>query len=93
MLLPINHPDKGFAGEVPELKIGCECRKPKPGMLLKAARDFNIDLSASWMIGDGKNDIEAGKNAGCKTALIGEDDYGQDKEVSSVLDFVNEILC
>lgn len=88
-----HHPDKGFAGEVTELKIDCECRKPKPGMLLKAARDFNIDLKQSWMIGDGQNDIKAGKIAGCKTVLIGVDDYGQDKTVSSVLDFVNKVLC
>ncbi len=56
-----HHPDKGFAGERIELKIDCDCRKPKPGMLIKAAKDFNIDLSRSWMVGDGKNDIGAGK--------------------------------
>ena len=67
-----HHPDKGFEGEVPELKIDCECRKPKPGMLLKAAEELNIDLNASWMIGDSNRDIEAGKNAGCKTISIGE---------------------
>ena len=55
-----HHTDKGFEGEVPELKIDCDCRKPKPGMLLKAAEDFNIDLSQPWMVGDGKNDIVAG---------------------------------
>ncbi len=65
-----HHPDKGFEGEIPELKIDCECRKPKPGMLLRAAEDFNIDLSESWMIGDGKNDVLAGQKAGCRTALI-----------------------
>ena len=71
-----HHPDKGFTGEIPELKIDCECRKPKPGMLLKAAEDFNIDLSSSWMIGDSERDVQAGKNAGCETALIvhGEED-------------------
>ena len=68
-----HHPHKGYDGEVPELKIDCDCRKPKPGMLLKAAEDFNIDLNQSWMIGDGENDIIAGKNAGCKTALIGNE--------------------
>ena len=82
-----HHPDKGFEGEVPELKIDCDCRKPKPGMLVKAAEDFNIDLSQSWMVGDGKNDIEAGKNAGCHTALIGTEDFGQEITVSSLLDF------
>ena len=87
-----HHPDKGFVGEVPELKIDCDCRKPKPGMLLKAAEDFNIDLSLSWMIGDGNHDIGAGKNAGCHTALIGNEDYGQEMTVDSLLDFVNKII-
>lgn len=87
-----HHPDKGFAGEVEELKIVCECRKPKAGLLLQAAKDFNIDLSQSWMIGDSENDVLAGKNAGCKTALLGETDYGQNLQVTSLLDFVKEIL-
>ena len=87
-----HHPDKGFAGEVEELKIVCECRKPKAGLLLQAAKDFNIDLSQSWMIGDSENDVLAGKNAGCKTALIGETDYGQNLQVLSLLDFVKEVL-
>ena len=87
-----HHPDKGFAGEVGELKIVCECRKPKAGLLLQAAKDFNIDLSQSWMIGDSENDVLTGKNAGCKTALISETDYGQNLQVTSLLDFVKEIL-
>ena len=70
-----HHPDKGFDGEIKELKIDCDCRKPKPGMLLKAAKDWHIDLSKSWMIGDDKNDILAGQNAGCRTILIGEKNY------------------
>ena len=65
-----HHPDKGFEGEIKELKIDCECRKPKPGMLLKAAEKFNIDLNKSWIIGDSENDLIAGKNAGCKTVYI-----------------------
>ena len=69
-----HHPHKGFAGERPELKIDCDCRKPKPGLLLKAAEDFNIDLSKSWMIGDGDNDIKAGEAAGCKTMLLNDGD-------------------
>ncbi len=60
-----HHPDKGFPGEIPELKIDCDCRKPKPGLLLKAACDFNIDLHQSWMIGDDDRDMEAGRRAGC----------------------------
>lgn len=87
-----HHPDKGFEGEIPELKISCSCRKPKPGMLLQAAKDFNIDLAASWMIGDDQRDILTGKNAGCHTALIGTQDYGQDETVASLLAFVNKIF-
>ncbi len=67
-----HHPDKGFEGERIEYKIECECRKPKPGLLLQAAEKYNIDLSQSWMIGDGTNDVEAGRRAGCKVARIGE---------------------
>lgn len=84
-----HHPHKGYAGEVMDLKIDCECRKPKPGMLLRAAEKFNIDLSASWMIGDSESDIKAGKAAECRTALIGTEDFGQDKTVGSLLEFVD----
>lgn len=83
-----HHPHKGFEGEIPELKIDCSCRKPKPGMLLQASEAFNIDLNQSFMIGDGKNDVEAGKAAGCKTVLIGDARFGQDLTVDSVADFV-----
>jgi len=86
-----HHPHKGYEGEIPELKFDCDCRKPKPGMLLRAAQDFNIDLSASWMIGDGENDIKAGKAAGCRTALIGEDEYGQDTTGESLLSIIEQI--
>lgn len=79
-----HHPHKGFEGEIPELKVECECRKPKPGMLLQAAKDFNIDLSKSWMIGDSDNDILAGENAGCFTARVTEKD--------SLYDIVERIL-
>ncbi|RKY83132.1 hypothetical protein DRQ11_13505, partial [candidate division KSB1 bacterium] len=48
----------------------CDCRKPKPGMLFRAAKDFNIDLKRSFMIGDKATDIKAGKEAGCRTILI-----------------------
>lgn len=52
------------------LGYNCDCRKPKPGLLFRAAREHSIDLSASWMIGDILNDVEAGNAAGCKTILI-----------------------
>lgn len=88
-----HHPDKGFEGEIPELKFDCECRKPKPGMIFKAAEAFNIDLSQSWMVGDGKNDILAGKNAGCMTTLIGTEDFGQDMTVNSLHEFVEKWIA
>lgn len=89
-----HHPHKGYEGEIPELKIECECRKPKPGMILKAAKDFNIDLSNSWMIGDSENDILAGKNAGCKTALISsnnQNSFGEDANISELSEILNII--
>ncbi len=64
-----HHTDKGFSGERPEYKCDCDCRKPKPGLLLQAAKDFNIDLSQSYMIGDSDRDVKAGKNAGVKEAI------------------------
>lgn len=87
-----HHPHKGYEGERPELKFDCECRKPKPGMLLKAAQEFNIDLAQSWMIGDGENDIKAGMNAGCKTALIGKSAFGQTLNVQSLKEFVDKYI-
>ena len=56
------HPGKGLSD--------CDCRKPKPGMLLRAARELPIDLSQSWMIGDRWRDVDCGHAAGCKTVLI-----------------------
>ena len=87
-----HHPDKGYEGEVAELKFDCACRKPKPGMLLRAAKDFNINLEESWMVGDSESDIKAGRAAGCRTALVGGEDYGQDVTVVSVADFVEHFV-
>lgn len=64
-----HHTDKGFEGERPEYKFDCDCRKPKPGLLLQAAKDFNIDLSQSYMIGDSDRDVKAGENAEVKASL------------------------
>lgn len=90
-----HHPHKGYVGEIVELKIDCDCRKPKPGMLIKAAEDYNIDLNNSWVIGDSKNDILAGKNAGCKTVFI-ENEREQladaDVVVNSLLQFVENYI-
>lgn len=89
-----HHPHSGYEGEVKELKIDCDCRKPKPGMMLKAAEDLNIDLNQSYMVGDGENDIKAGKAAGCKTVLLNTECeyYGQDICVAGLKDFVDQYL-
>ncbi len=88
-----HHPDKGFDGEILELKIECDCRKPKSGMLLKASKDLNIDLSKSWMIGDSENDILAGKNAGCKTVLLSskQESYNEDLKKSNLKEAIEAI--
>lgn len=94
-----HHPHKGYVGEVAELKIECECRKPKAGMLINAVKDFNIDLEKSYMIGDSENDIKAGHIAGCKTVLVSgegsahqEGDYGQTYTMRSLEEFVKRCL-
>lgn len=82
-----HHPDKGFEGERLEYKFECDCRKPKPGLFLQAAADFNIDLSQSYMIGDSERDVEAGSNAGCKKSIIIEKNmpYGLLNEIKKIL--------
>ena len=91
-----HHPDKGFRGEINSLKINCDCRKPKPGMLINASQEFNIDLSASWMIGDGERDIQAGRKAGCKTVYItkreSDNNENADYTAACLLDAVKLIL-
>jgi D,D-heptose 1,7-bisphosphate phosphatase len=68
-----HHPD----GSVAVYACDCHCRKPMPGLLLRAATDHGIDLRSSWMIGDILHDVEAGNRAGCRTVLI---DNGNETE-------------
>lgn len=82
-----HHTDKGFEGERLEYKIDCSCRKPKPGLLLQAAKDFNIDLSLSYMIGDSENDVKAGEAADCMESVLIE----RNKK-NSLLEAVKTIL-
>jgi histidinol-phosphate phosphatase family protein len=96
-----HHPEKGFAGERPELKIECDCRKPKPGMITLAAKDLNLDLKASWLIGDTTTDLETAKNAGMKSALVHTGYAGKDGkflaqptvQTDTMLDAVRLILA
>ena len=78
-----HHSHKGYEGEISELKFDCDCRKPKPGMLLEAAKNLNISLEESYMIGDSDTDVEAGKAAGCISIKIKE---------GSLLETVRRIL-
>jgi D-glycero-D-manno-heptose 1,7-bisphosphate phosphatase len=77
-------------------KDHCTCRKPRPGMLLEAAKDWNIDMAQSYMIGDRYSDVEAGQSAGCRTILIGEGDSPgvilPDYRHSSLLEAAHQIL-
>lgn len=61
-------------GQIPKYTIDCFCRKPMPGLFIKATKELGINLTESWMIGDVLEDIEAGKKAGCKTVLVNESD-------------------
>ncbi len=95
-----HHPDKGFDGEVSELKVECDCRKPKIGMLLRAAEKYNIDLKESWYIGDSTVDIQTGNNACMRTVLVktglaGKDckfEVKPDVVADNLLDAVQKIL-
>ena len=82
-----HHPDKGFEGERIEYKIDCDCRKPKAGLLLQAAKDWNIDLEASYMIGDSERDVTAGNTAGCKQSFL-----IKTNEPGALLSIINKII-
>ena len=87
-----HHPHKGYLGEVSELKIDCDCRKPKIGMLIKAAEMYNIDLTKSWYIGDTTIDIQTGKNAKMKTVLVKTGEAGKDGKYDVIADYEAENL-
>lgn len=96
-----HHPDKGFPEENPAYKMPCLCRKPGTAMLEKCVERFNIDLANSWVVGDTTVDIQTGKNAGCKTALVmtgeagkdGKFDVKADIEAANLLEAVKKILA
>jgi len=86
-----HHPEKGFPGERVEYKIDCDCRKPKPGMIFAAAEKYNIDLSSSYMVGDGMRDVRAGIAAGCIPVLLGDnpEKTGTGKDGETVRQYSN----
>jgi len=95
-----HHPEKGFPGERPELKIACDCRKPKTGMVQRAVAELNIDLAQSWFVGDTTTDVQTAKNAGIKSILLRTGYGGADAKHAATPDFqadnllaaVNQIL-
>jgi len=84
-----HHPD----GIVPELTGDCPCRKPRPGMLIDAAREHSIELPGSWMVGDSDADIVAGKAAGCRTVLVEHPASGHRRSGSVRPDHRAQNLC
>jgi mannose-1-phosphate guanylyltransferase/phosphomannomutase len=74
-----HHPERGWPGEVPALKIACTCRKPLPGLLLAAAEKHHLDLGRSWMIGDRYVDVAAAKAAGARAILVRTGHAGNDR--------------
>lgn len=87
-----HHPQYGFEGEIIELKIDCDCRKPKIGMMKEAEKKYNINLKRSWMVGDTTSDIQTGKNAGMRTILVKTGEGGSDKRFDVQPDFVADDL-
>jgi histidinol-phosphate phosphatase family protein len=87
-----HHPDKGFEGERPELKIHCECRKPGIGMVRQAVDELNLDLSASWLIGDRTGDVQTGHNCGVRSVLLRTGVGGRDQRYEIAPDFVFDDL-
>jgi uridine kinase len=83
-----HHPDKGFLGEIPELKIRCRCRKPEAGLFDLAVQELNISRRDSWMVGDTTSDILAGKRAGLRTILVNTGHAGRDFKYSVDPDYV-----
>jgi histidinol-phosphate phosphatase family protein len=83
-----HHPDRGFPGEVAELKIKCTCRKPETGLIDRAVRELNISRRDSWMIGDSTSDILAGQRAGLMTIMVRSGYAGRDFKYEVTPNFI-----
>lgn len=68
-----HHPDAGYPGENRKYKVVCSCRKPKPGLILSAAKEMQIDLKRSFMVGDSLTDVRTAENAGCRPVLLSDE--------------------
>lgn len=87
-----HHPEKGFPGERPELKIECACRKPKTGLVQRAVAELNIDLAQSWFVGDTTTDVQTARNAGVKSILLRTGHAGADAKHQVTPDFTADNL-
>lgn len=95
-----HHPHAGYPGEVPELKRDCDCRKPHTGMIMAASKALNIDLGASWMVGDSTADIALANRAGLRSILVETGEGGRDgkyqaeptSKASSIVDAVEYLI-
>jgi D,D-heptose 1,7-bisphosphate phosphatase len=87
-----HHPEKGFPGERADLKIICDCRKPRTGMIESAVADLNIDLKQSWMIGDTTTDLQTARNAGVKSILVRTGAAGKDGKYDAAPDSIFDTL-
>ena len=83
-----HHPDRGFKGEISELKVDCSCRKPEPGLLLRASDEMSVSLEDSWIVGDRTADILAGSRVGMNTILVKTGFAGKDEKYIVEPDFI-----
>lgn len=88
-----HHPDRGFPGEIEELKIRCRCRKPASGLIDQACRQFNVDRRRSWMIGDSTADVMAAASSGIRSILVETGNAGMDEKYPCRPDYVREDLA
>jgi histidinol-phosphate phosphatase family protein len=82
-----HHPHKGFAGERPELKIECDCRKPATGLIERAAEQLYIETADSWMVGDRTADLQLAHNAGLRAVLLRTGHAGEDRQYATRPDY------
>ena len=76
-----------------EIEENCDCRKPKSGLLLRAAEELDLDLASSWMVGDSERDVEAGSGAGCSTAFVGPDSTVSAVVIAGSLEEAARLIC
>lgn len=80
------------AGKIAEFSFSCDCRKPEAGMILRAAREHDLDLQNSWIVGDAPKDAEAGRRASCRTILLGGEAENSDFTAGSLKEAAQIIL-